>query len=147
MLSEPFTVIIYAAFQKALRESIAPMSDRTVLGSGCFVLPKAADCGRSTTVVTTAATIGAVHAKPPDSSHVGGISAAFRDFDAGRPKRRRRHLLNCAYRCASFAASRHRCIACGGEPPWPPVPIACNTKKRRADHNANQCRVNKHSYR
>ena len=47
-------------------------------------------------------------------------------------------LLNCAYRFASFAAGDHRCIALGGEPSGPPVPIAGNTKKRGSDHNANE---------
>ena len=52
-----------------------------------------------------------------------------------------RNGLNCAYRLASFAAGDHRCTA-SGEPSWPPVPIACNTKKRRSNHNANECCVN-----
>ena len=54
-----------------------------------------------------------------------------------RPRKTARNSLNCAYRYSSFAARHNRCAACGSEPPRPPVPIASNTEKRGADHNAN----------
>jgi hypothetical protein len=50
-------------------------------------------------------------------------------------------------RQASFASCRHGCFAWGGQAPRPPVPIACDPKKCGADHNSNQCRVNKHGHR
>jgi hypothetical protein len=58
-----------------------------------------------------------------------------------------RKFLKCVYRFASFVAGDHRCTVCGGEPSRPPVPIACNAKKRRSDHNANQGCVNEYGYR
>src|SRR4029077_19660979 len=73
-------------------------------------------------------------------------SAHFRTTHAHYQCHRSRRL-NCEYRSASFTARHRWRAAFGGEPPRPPVPIACNSKKRRADHNPNQCRVNKHGYR
>src|ERR1700730_11602719 len=47
----------------------------------------------------------------------------------------------------SFATRYHWRPARCGEPARPPVPIACNTKERRTDHNTNECRVNQHGDR
>jgi Protein of unknown function (DUF3738) len=47
----------------------------------------------------------------------------------------------------SFATRYHWRPARFGEPARPPVPIACNTKERRTDHNTNECRVNQHGDR
>src|ERR1035438_3285187 len=46
-----------------------------------------------------------------------------------------------------FAARFHWRTARCGEPTRPPVPIACNAKERRTDHNTNECRVNQHGDR
>jgi len=48
--------------------------------------------------------------------------------------------------CVSFAAPQGL-LACRGEPPRPPVPIACNAEKCGSDHNSNQRRVNQHGRR
>src|SRR5277367_1749715 len=56
-------------------------------------------------------------------------------------------LTNYGCSVISFATRRHGRAAHCGEPTRPPVPIACNTKECRTNHNTDECRIYQHGDR